>query len=243
MRIGANQKRILKLLAKHGKLYGYKIIKEFAKERGITSTQEMLRLSGIVYPAMQGLVEKGLVKAVEEGGRIYYVVTKSGLRLLSKLEEKGERIEIGKNILFLVLDENVDMVAFNYCLKMAKTIGSRIYGVYIPDILLDRVTVSSKLLMEDEAYKELTKHLAARGKSALEDLERIASQHKVPFKGLIEYGEIEKIILKLVRRYKTEVIVLSGSSLIMRKRAKTIISKLVSASPCPILIIPKRYKG
>ncbi|GEM_PF-6561576 len=43
----------------------------------------MLKLSGFVYPAMQGLVEKGLVKAVEEDGKTYYIITKSGLNLLN----------------------------------------------------------------------------------------------------------------------------------------------------------------
>ena len=82
---------ILKLLAEHGKMYGYEIVQHVHEQSG----KKILIKDGSLYPCLQKLTEDGVLSFKEEmvNGRIrkYYYLTASGKKAtrayLSELDD------------------------------------------------------------------------------------------------------------------------------------------------------------
>jgi len=91
---------ILKLLAGHGKMYGYEITQRVK----ILSNDEILLKEGSLYPALHKLKDDGLVKAEKEviNNRVrkYYSLTEKGKKLTeTKVSELNQFISTLQNIL------------------------------------------------------------------------------------------------------------------------------------------------
>ena len=91
---------ILKLLASHGKMYGYEIVQRVK----ILSSDKILVKEGSLYPALHKLKDDGLVKSEKEmvGNRVrkYYSLTEKGIASTEeKISEMNQFISTIQSIL------------------------------------------------------------------------------------------------------------------------------------------------
>jgi len=91
---------ILKLLASHGKMYGYEITQRVK----LLSDEKILIKEGSLYPALHKLKDDGLVQAeketIDNRVRKYYSLTTKGQELAeSKVSELNQFIATIQNIL------------------------------------------------------------------------------------------------------------------------------------------------
>jgi len=73
------------MLLREEPLYGYKIMKKIREK-----TKFWEPSPGSIYPALQSLVKKGLVKKIVDGKKKRYVLTKKGLKLSEKIKNFEE---------------------------------------------------------------------------------------------------------------------------------------------------------
>ncbi len=77
---------VLLRFLEEGPVHGYELIKRFEAEFGGV----YIPSPGVVYPALQWLVDEGFVRVVEDGNKRVYEITAEGKRFL---EERREYVE------------------------------------------------------------------------------------------------------------------------------------------------------
>lgn len=88
---GVPELLILRLLSDH-EMYGYQIVKAISE----ATRDEIMPGEGVVYPILHALEQKGLVssrrKTVAGRSRVYYELTKKGMKRLDSVRSDWARI-------------------------------------------------------------------------------------------------------------------------------------------------------
>jgi nucleotide-binding universal stress UspA family protein len=154
------------------------------------------------------------------------------------LRNKGV-IMLYEKILIPTDSSEVSIEASKHALEIAKAMGSKVYAIYVIDI------VPFIGLPTEGLWESMKDILEEEGKDALKKIEENAKKMGVEIKSEILEGNPVKEILDYAERKNVDLIVLgtTGKSGLDKLLLGSVAEKVSKGSHCPVLLVKKNAKN
>ncbi len=132
----------------------------------------------------------------------------------------------------------VSMEASRHALEIAKAMGSRVYAIYVIDV------VPFVGLPTEGLWESMKEILEEEGKEALKKVEECAKSMDIDLKSEILDGNPAKEILEYAERKKVDLIVMgtTGKTGIDKLLLGSVAEKVSKGAHCPVLLVKKTEK-
>jgi nucleotide-binding universal stress UspA family protein len=140
-----------------------------------------------------------------------------------------------KKILIPTDSSEVSMEASRHALEIAKEMGSRVYAVYVVDV------VPFIGLPTEGLWESMKEILEEEGKEALKKIEDTAKEMGVDLKSEILEGSPANEILDYAKKKKVDLIVMgtTGKTGLDKLLLGSVAEKVSKGAHCPVLLVKK----
>ncbi len=144
-----------------------------------------------------------------------------------------------KKILIPTDSSEISIEASRHALEIAKAMGSRVYAIYVVDI------VPFIGLPTEGLWESMKEILEEEGRESLKKIEDSAKKMGVEVKSEILEGNPAKEILNYAERKKVDLIVMgtTGKSGLDKLLLGSVAEKVSKGSHCPVLLVKKMKKN